>query len=120
MEATFYDDIYSRLDALVEREKSLRASIAEVQKERDRLKSDLNIFDVSRPSWLSELPQEFWYPSYLTSKVINDARPNLEYKNTPPDLIDWAKGSGVTEFILNLAIGIGVAIVGLQLFFFLL
>lgn len=120
MDAAFYDDIYARLDALVEREKNLRADISEVQKERARLKSELNVFDVSRPGWLSELPQEFWYPSYYASKVINDARPNMDYKNTPPDLIDWAKGSGTTEFILNLALGIGVAIIGLHLFFFLL
>ncbi len=120
MSEAFYNDVYSRLDALVEREKKLRADIAEVQNERARLKAELDFVDVSKPTWLSELPQEFWYPSYYTSKVVNDLYPNLEYKNTPPDLIDWAKGSGVKEFFVNLALGIGAAIIGLQLFFFLL
>jgi len=120
MNEAFYDNIYSQLDALVEREKKLRADIAEVRNERARLKAELNFVDVSQPTWLSELPQEFWYPSYYTSKVVNDLHPNLEHKNTPPDLIDWAKGSGIKEFIINVALGIGAAIIGLQLFFFLL
>jgi hypothetical protein len=44
----------------------------------------------------------------------------LEYRNVPPDLEDWAKGGGVKEFIINTALGIGVVIIALQLFFFLL
>jgi hypothetical protein len=119
MNAAVYDDIYSRLDELVEREKDLRAEISEIQQERARLKSQLNFTDISKPRWVSELPKEFWYPSYYTSKVINDMAPNMEYKNTPPDILDWVRGSGAKEFFINAALGIGVAIIALQIFFFI-
>jgi hypothetical protein len=119
MNAATYDDIYSTLDELVAREKNLRAEISEIQQERARLKSQLNFTDISKPSWISELPKEFWYPSYYTSKAINDMAPNMEYKNIPPDILDWVRGSGVKEFFINAALGIGVAIVALQILFFI-
>jgi hypothetical protein len=120
MSEVVYDDIYDRLNELVEKEKRLRAEMAAVRDERARLKSQLNFHDLSKPAWVSELPEKFWYPSFYTSKVINDLHPNLDYNNVPPDLVDWAKRSGVREFIINTALGIGIAIVALQLFFFLL
>jgi hypothetical protein len=120
MSAAVYDDIYDRLNALVEREKSLRSEISAVREERARLKSQLNFTDLSKPKWVAGMPEEFWYPSFYTSKVINDMSPNMDYRNTPPDIKDWVRGSGAKEFFINVALGIGVIIVALQVFFFLL
>jgi len=120
MSTAVYDDIYDRINDLIDREKSLKAEIATVRNERARLKSQLNFSYASKPRWISELPKEFWYPSFYTSKLINDLYPSLEYRNVSPDLEDWAKGGGVKEFIINTALGIGVVIIALQLFFFLL
>ncbi len=120
MSTAVYDDIYDRLNELVERERSLRSEISAVREERARLKSQLNCTDLSQPRWVAGVPKEFWYPSYYTSKVINDMSPNMDYKNTPPDMTDWVRGSGAKEFFINAALGIGVIIVALQLFFFLL
>ena len=115
-----YDDIYSRIDALAERERSLRAELHEIRQQRARLKSQCNYSFISeRPEWLSELPPEFWYPSHIASKVISDLSPNLRNRNVPPDLIDWQKDSGFKEFVVNLGLTLGTAIVALQLFFLL-
>jgi hypothetical protein len=120
MSTGVYSDIYARLNELVEREKSLRSEISAVREERARLKSQLNCTYLSQPRWVSGMPKEFWYPSYYTSKVINDMSPNMDYRNTPPDMTDWARVSGAKEFFINIALGIGVIIIALQLFFFLL
>lgn len=120
MSTAVYDDIYDRLNELVEREKSLRSEISAVREERARLKSQLNFTDLSKPKWVAGMPEEFWYPSHYASKVLNDMSPNMEYNNTPPDITDWVRGSGVKEFFINVALGIGVIIVALQVFFFLL
>lgn len=120
MTEVVYDDVYDRINELVEREKNLRAEIKAIRDERARLKSETNFHDLSKPRWTSELPKEFWYPSFYTSKVINDLGPSADYNNVPPDLMDWSKGSGLKEFLINLAIGLGIAITALHLFFFLL
>ena len=120
MSEAVYDDIYDRIDALVEREKSLRLEIANIRAERSRLKSQLQFSDLANFKWISETPKEFWYPSYLTSKLVNNLRPNMEYRNTPPDLEDWQKGSGMREFFINTLLGIGIIVLALQVFFFLL
>lgn len=115
-----YDDIYIRIDELAERERALRSELAEVRRQRAHLKSQCHYSFISeRPEWLSELPEEFWYPSHIASKVISDLSPNLRNRNVPPDLIDWQKSSGLKEFIVNLGLTLGTAIVALQLFFFL-
>lgn len=120
MTEVVYDDIYDRINELVEREKNLRLEIKAIRDERARLKSELNYFDLSKPKWAGDLPKEFWYPSFYTSKVINDLGPSADYKNVAPDLMDWSKGSGLKEFFINLALGLGIAITALNLFFFLL
>jgi hypothetical protein len=120
MTSEAFDDIYDRINELIAREKNLRAELANVRYERARLKSQLNFSDLSKPKWVADLPREFWYPSFYTSKVINGLHPNLEYRNVPPDIEDWQRSSGAKEVIINLALGIGVVIIALQLFFFLL
>lgn len=115
-----YDDIYNRIDELVAREKQLRAEIAAIRLERTELKSQLNFSNLDNPRWASELPEEFWYPSYYASKVINDMAPNMDYKNTPPDIHDWIRNSSTKDIIINLALGIGIAIIAMQVFFFIL
>jgi len=120
MTEVIYDDIYDRINELVEREKNLRLEIKAIRDERAKLKSEIKFYDLSKPKWAADLPKEFWYPAFYTSKVINDLGPSMDYNNVPPDLTDWSKGSGLKEFLINLALGIGIAITALQLFFFLL
>lgn len=121
MSSTIHDDIYDRIDELSERERALRAELSEIRRQRAHLKSQCNYSFISeRPKWLSELPEEFWYPSHIASKVISDLSPNLQNRNVPPDLIDWQKASGLKEFLINIGLTLGVVIVALNLFVFLL
>lgn len=111
------DDIYERISDLTNREKKLRLEIANIRHERAKLKAQCNFSYISkRPRWISELPEEFWYPCYYASKVISDLTPNLEHSNVPPDLIDWSRNSGLKEFMFNTALYIGIAIIAAQLF----
>lgn len=115
-----YSDIYSKIDELSERERILRAELHEVRQQRAHLKSQCNYSFISeRPEWISDLPQEFWYPSHVASKIISDLSPNLRNRNVPADLVDWQKTSGFKEFVVNLGLTLGTAIVALQLFFIL-
>jgi hypothetical protein len=120
MSEAVYDNIHDRINELTNREKNLRSEISKIRQERSRLKSQCGYSFVSRPSWMSDLPEKFWYPCYYSSKVISELSPNLDNGNVPPDLIDWARNSGLKEFFINVAMYVGVAIITLQLFFFLL
>lgn len=119
MHALTYDDIYGRITALVEREKTLKLELADIQEEKIRLRSQLNFSDGSQPRWLSELPPEFWYPSFYTAKLINTMAPNAGNNNVPPDIATWVQNNGFKEFLINTALGIGMVIVAMQIFFFI-
>ncbi len=118
-EAT-YDNIHERINELTNRERSLRSEIFKIRQERSRLKSQFVYTSVSRPRWMSDIPEDFWQPCYRASKVISELSPNLDNGNVPPDLSDWSRKSGLKEFFINVAMYVGVAIIALQLFFFLL
>ena len=110
------DDIYERINELNNRERKLRSEISNIRHERAKLKAQCNYSYLSRPRWISELPEEFWYPCYYASKVISDLAPNLDNNNVPPDLIDWSRNSGMKEIVVNTLLYIGIAIVVAQLF----
>lgn len=121
MSEFFYDDIYDRIDSLAKRERELRSEIHSLRQERAKLKSQCNYtFINERLEFIKDLPEEFWYPSHITAKVISDLNPSLQNRNVPPDLADWQRTSGLKEFLVNIGLGIGMAIIGLQIFFFLL
>jgi hypothetical protein len=121
MSEAIFSDIYDRIDQLNRKEKELRAEMAEVRRERARLKAQCPLQYLSeRPSWLSNLPAEVWYPSYYANKILSDLNPSLEQRNVPPDLIDWSRTSGIKEFLINCGITAAVVILGLQFLVILL
>lgn len=120
MNSAVIDDIYERINELTNREKTLRSEISNIRQERAKLKAQCSYSNLSRPQWISELPEEFWYPCYYTSKVISDLAPNVDNRNVPPDLIDWARSSGFKELVVNTLIYIGVAVIAAQLFVIIL
>lgn len=121
MSDAIYSDLYDRIDQLNKREKELRAEIATVRRERGKLKAQSPMqYLSSRPDWVARLPSEVWYPSYYANKILSDLNPSLEQRNVPPDLIDWARTSGIKEFLINCGITAAVVILGLQLLFILL
>lgn len=117
-DAESFANIYDQIDQLNHKEKELRAEIAQVRRERTRLKAQCNLSYISgRPQWIEKLPQEAWFPSFYANKILSDLNPNVEHKNVPPDLIDWARTGGVKEFLVNLGITVAVVVLGLQLIF---
>jgi hypothetical protein len=120
MSEAVYDNIYDRINQLTERERELRLEIASIRRERSKLKAQCGgPVCVSNPRFVSEIPKEFWYPCYYASKVISNLSPNLDNGNVPPDLIDWSQKSGIKELLVNTGMYIGIAIIALQLFFFI-
>jgi hypothetical protein len=118
MSESVHASISDRINQLTERERKLRSEISSIRLERSRLKAQCGgPVNLARPRWVSELPEAFWYPCYYTSKVISNLSPNLDNGNVPPDLIDWSKNSGTREFLINIAMYVGVIIIALQVFF---
>lgn len=113
-------DVYSRIDALNREERELRVRLSNIREERERLKRGCTDHALhARAEWLDKLPGEFWWPSYASAKVMSSLRPAQDSNMLPPDLSDWQKTGGIKEFIWNLVVTAGCAVLALQVLFFL-
>lgn len=115
MSDSIVKEIYEKINELTNRERKLRAEIANIRYERARLKTQCGHNCMFRPLWISELPEKFWYPCYYTVKVISNLSPELNNHNVPPDLADWTKNSGIKEFMFNILLYVGMIFFILQL-----
>lgn len=119
MEAVFEggNDVLSRIDALNREERTLRARLANIRREREGLKNNSSAYTrlTTRPDWFNSLPKEFWLPSYTSAKVFSNLGPAQDNNTVPPDLPDWHKNSSIPEFLWNLVVSAGIIVLGWQL-----
>lgn len=112
--------VYERIEALNIKEHELRLQIAGVRKDRAALKIKSRTKHlVSRPEWMDGLPPAFWWPSHAAATTMAATGPGLSRATSPPDLVDWQMTGGVKEFVLNVALLLGVVLGMLQLAFIL-
>lgn len=115
------DAIYEKITSLNAREAELRAEIASIRRERERLKANTNMLYLNkRPEWLADLPKEFWYPAYQAGKLIAGTTPVADSAYSPPDLADWKSRAGLVDFLLNVGITVVLVIATWQMIFILL
>lgn len=118
-----YEEVLAKINQLNEREARLRQEIEDIRREREALKSriDLKHEGIKRPEWVDNMPKEFWLPSYYTHKILSNTKPCKETDpNLTPDLSDWHRKGSFMDALINLGIAVSIAYVAIQIIFVVL